>query len=227
MRADSATGGMKLLGRLRGVKGKAGGWRWLAGLPTLAFIAACAGPTLRPQTPTGTGVIVQEMSSLRVSVEAEAWNGRPRSLPDYVLPFLIIIKNIGRAQLIITRADFLLLDNANRQYLPLASSEVVMLLGGRSSGVGVSSSVGVFGSTAGGTSVEGGLVILLGGYGTDTLDVIPQALPEGAIPPGAEVKGFVYFSRPVPGYKTLRLVVAPQGLPDHPRLDFEFWRAGF
>jgi len=194
-------------------------------LPALLLIAACAGPTLRPQTPTGTGAIVQEMPPLRISVEAEAWNGRPRSLPEYVLPFLIILRNSGTAQLIITRADFLLLDDANRQYLPLAPSEVVTLLGGRASGVGVSPSVGVSGSTAGGTSVGVGLGILLGGYGTDTRDVIPRALPEGPILPDAEVKGFVYFPRPVSGYKSLRLVAVPQGLPGKPRLDFEFRRA--
>jgi hypothetical protein len=218
--------GTKLLGRLRSVKGKAGGWPWLAMLPALALIAACAGAPLRPQTPTGTGAIVREMPSLRLSVEAEAWHGRPRDLPDYVLPFLIVLKNTGTASVNITRADCLLLDDGDRQYLPLPPSKVVTLLGGRGSGVGVSPSVGVSGSSAGGTSVGVGLGIFLGGYGTDTRDVIPQALPEGAIPPGAEVKGFVYFPRPVPKYRTLRFVVAPRELPQHPRLDFEFRRAG-
>ncbi|MFI5338427.1 MAG: hypothetical protein ACHQ7N_01135 [Candidatus Methylomirabilales bacterium] len=226
MGPETSTAATKLLGRLSRVKGKAGGWRWLPVLPALLLIAACTGPTLRPQTPTGTGAIVQEMPSLRVSVEAEAWHGRPRSLADHVLPFLIVLKNTGMARLTITWADFLLLDDANRQYFSLASSEVVTLLEGRTSGVGVSPAVGVSGSTAGGTSVGLGLGILLGGSGTDTRDVIPQALPEGPLLPDAEVKGFVYFPRPLPGYKSLRLVVAPQGLPDHPRLDFEFRRAG-
>jgi hypothetical protein len=195
-------------------------------LPLLALIAACAGPTLRPQTRTGTGAIVQEMPSLHVSVEAEAWNGRPRSLPEYVLPFLVILQNTGTAPVAVTRADFFLLDDANRQYLPLAPSEVVTLLGGRASGVGVSPSVGVSGSTAGSTSVGVGLGILLGGYGADTRDVIPQGLPEGPLLPGAEVKGFLYFPHPAPGYKSLRFVLAPQALPGKPRLDFEFRRTG-
>lgn len=193
-------------------------------LLALSLLAACAGPTLRPETPTGTGPIVQEMPPLRISVEAEAWKGRPRALPDHVLPFLITLKNTGTTPVTITRADFLLLDEANRQYLPLAPSEVVTLVGGRSSGVGVSPSVGVSGSTAGSTSVGVGLGILLGGYGSDTRDIIPQALPEGPLLPGAEEKGFVYFPRPAPGHKSLRVVVAPQGLPAHPRLDFEFRR---
>jgi hypothetical protein len=189
-------------------------------------MAACAGPTLHPETRAGTGAILQEMPSLRVSVEAEAWNGRPRNLPDYLLPFLILLTNTGTAPVAVTRADFLLLDDANRQYSPLAPSEVVALLGGRASGGGVSPSVGVSGSTAGSTSVGVGLGILLGGYGADTRDVIPQALPEGPILPGAEVKGFLYFPRPAPGYKSLRFVLAPQALPEKSRLDFEFRRTG-
>jgi len=226
MGQEASAAATNLLGPLSRVKGKAGPWRSLAMLPALALIAACAGPMLRPQTPTGTGAIVQEMPSLRISVEAEAWKGRPRSLPDYVLPFLVILKNTGTTPVTITRADFLLLDDANRQYLPLAPSEVVTLLGGRASGVGVSPSVEVSGSTAGGTSVGVGLGILLGGYGTDTRDVIPQALAEGPILAGEEVKGFVYFPHPVPGFKSLRLVVAPQALPAQPRLDFEFRQTG-
>ena len=219
---DGSTVAMKLLGRFSRVKGKAGGWGWLPMLPALPLLAACAGPMLRPETPTGTGAIVQEMPSLQISVEAEAWHGRPRSLPDHVLPFLIALRNTGTTPVNIARGDFLLLDDANRQSLPLAPSEVVTLLGGRASGVGVSPSVGVSGSTAGSTSVGVGLGIFLGGSGADTRDIIAQALAEGPLLPGAAVKGFVYFPRPVPGYRSLRVVAAPQGLPAHPRLDFEF-----
>jgi hypothetical protein len=223
---EASTAATNLRGRLSRVKGKAGGWRRLLMLALLALIAACAGPTPRPQTRTGTGAIVQEMPSLHVSVEAEAWNGQPRNLPEYILPFLVILQNTGTAPVAVTRADFFLLDDANRQYLPLAPSEVVTLLGGRASGVGVSPSVGVSGSTAGSTSVGVGLGILLGGYGADTRDVIPLGLPEGPILPGAEVKGFLYFPHPAPGYKGLRFVLAPQALPGKPRLDFEFRRPG-
>ncbi|MBI3084430.1 MAG: hypothetical protein HYY88_01650 [candidate division NC10 bacterium] len=191
----------------------------------LALFSGCGGPTLRPATSVGTGAIVQEAPGLRISVEAEGWHGRPRSLPDHVLPFLVQLKNTGSAQVTIQRTDFVLLDDSNRQYVPLAPSEVVTLLGGRASGVGVSPSVGVSGSTAGSTVFGVGLGISLGGSGTDTRDVIPQALPEGPLLAGAEIKGFVYFPRPAVGYKSLRLVVAPRDLPVQPRLDFEFRRA--
>lgn len=221
---------MNLLGPLRRVKGKgpvAGALSVLLGLGLLgglALFGGCAGPTLRPATSVGTGAVVQEAPGLWISVEAEAWHGRPRSLPEHVLPFLVQLKNTGSAQVTIQRADFLLLDDANRQYLPLAPSEVVTLLGGRASGVGVSPSVGVSGSTAGSTVFGVGLGISLGGSGADTRDVIPQALPEGSLLAGAEIKGFVYFPRPAAGYKSLRLVVAPRDLPGQPRLDFEFRR---
>jgi len=224
------TVGTNLLAPLRRVKGK---WRGrcvlsallsLGLLGALAAVSGCAGPTLRPATSVGTGAIVQEAPGLRISVEAEAWHGRPRSLPERVLPFLVQLKNAGSAPLTIQRTDFLLLDDANRQYGPLAPSEVVTLLGGRASGVGVSPSVGISGSTAGSTVFGVGLGISLGGSGDDTRDVISQALPEGSLLAGAEIKGFVYFPRPAAGYKSLRLVVAPREIPGQPRLDFEFRR---
>lgn len=225
------TAATNLLAPLRRVKGKGRGRCVLSALLSLGLLGAfevvsgCAGPTLRPATSVGTGPIVQEAPGLRISVEAEAWHGRPRSLPEHVLPFLVQLKNAGSAQVTIQRTDFVLLDDANRQYIPLAPSEVVTLLGGRASGVGVSPSVGVSGSTAGSTVFGVGLGISLGGSGADTRDVIPQALPEGPLLAGAEIKGFVYFPRPASGYKSLRLVVAPREIPGQPRLDFEFRRA--
>lgn len=194
-------------------------------LAGLVLAGGCAGPTLRPATSAGTGAVVQEAAGLRISVEAEAWHGRPRSLPEHILPFLVLLKNTGSAPVTIQRTDFLLLDDANRQYVPLTPAEVVTLLGGRASGVGVSPSVGVSGSTAGSTVFGVGLGIALGGSGAEIRDVIPQALPEGPILAGAEIKGFIYFPRPAPGYKSLRLVVAPRDLSGQPRLDFEFRRS--
>ncbi|MBI4572758.1 MAG: hypothetical protein HY713_05670 [candidate division NC10 bacterium] len=210
------------------VKGKGPGRRLLSALLGLGLLAvsACATPTLRPATPTGTGPVIQDVQGLRIAVEAEAWHGRPRTLPDHILPFLILVRNNGGAAVTIRRSDFLLLDDANRQYIPLAPAEVVTMLGGGASGVGVSPSVGVAGSTAGSTVFGVGLGISLGATGTDTRDIIPQALGEGPLLAGAESKGFIYFLRPTPGFQSLRLVVAPQDLPGQPRLDFEFRRTG-
>ena len=195
----------------------------------LAGLSACGGPTLYPATPAGSGAIVQEAPGLRTSVQAGAWQGRPGSLTGYVLPFLVSLRNTGTAQVSIARTDFSLLDDANRQYLPLAPIEVVAIMGGSGSGTVVYPSVGVGGSTGswGSSTAFGlGLGAVFGGYGTDTRDIIPQALAEGPIQPGAEVMGFLYFPLPAPGYKSLRLVFAPRDPPGQPRLDFEFRPAG-
>lgn len=187
-------------------------------------LGACAGPALRPLTPVGTGPVIQEAAGLWVSVEAEAWRGRPRTLPDFVLPFLVLLRNTGTARVSVTREDFLLLDDANRQYFTLAPAEVVTLLGGRVSGVGISPSLEVSGSTAGWTVFGVGLGIFFGGSGSETRDIIPLALAEGSFLPGAELTGFLYFPRPTRGYKSLHLVGILPDLPGEPRLDFEFRR---
>jgi len=218
--------GTRLLGHLQHIKGK--GNAWTAPLVGLALavvtLGACTRPTLRPATPSGTGAIVRETSGLRVSIEAEAWRGKPRNLAEHVLPFLVLLKNTGATPVTITRTDSVLLDDTNRQYLPLLPSDVVTMLGGRVQGTAVHPSVGVSGSTAGGTVFGVGLGITLGGSGGDTRDIMLQALAEGPILPGAEASGFLYFQRPVPGFKSLHLVMAPRGLPGQPRLEFEFHR---
>jgi hypothetical protein len=189
--------------------------------------SACAGLTKRPETVAGVGAISQELGRLRVSVEAQAWQGRPRKLTNYVLPFLVRIINNSENPVTIARSDFLLMDGTNRQYLPLPPAEVVTLLGGRApSGVAVSPSVGVSGSTAGGTIFGAGLGIALGGYGSDNRDVIPDALADGPIQPGAEARGFLYFPPSASSFKSLRLVVMLRHIPGQPRLDFEFRRTG-
>jgi len=213
-----------LLARLPGVKLPAG----LGGrLGLLMLAAACArGPALEPAAPGGAAPIVQELPGLRVSVSAGGWEGRPRALPDHVLPFLVAVRNTGTAPITLARGDFLLLDDASRQYLPLPPTEVAVLVGGGSgSGVSVSPSIGIGGSTGGGGSIfGGGLGISLGGggYGRDVRDVIPRALPEGPVQPGAEIQGFLYFPRPAEPYEQLRLVVTPRDLPGQPRVDFVF-----
>ncbi len=107
---------MKLLANPGGVKGKAVRSLWaLAVAAATATLAACAGPQLRPDTPAGRGPIVQEAAGLQVSVEAGAWHGRPRWLSDYVLPFLVQVKNTGTAPAALERTDFLLLTDRSRR----------------------------------------------------------------------------------------------------------------
>lgn len=220
-----------LLGPPHGVKGK--GRHLLRAFGLLAvMLAGCSasgGPILYPATPAGGGAIVQEAPGLRVVVQAGAWQGRPGSLTGYVLPFLVSLRNTGTAPVIIARTDFSLLDDVNRQYLPLAPVEVVTIMGSSGSGTVLYPSVGVGGTSGSWGSSTGygvGLGAVFGGYGTDTRDIIPQAIAEGPIQPGAEVRGFLYFPLPAPEYKSLRVVFVSWGLPGQPRLDFEFRPAG-
>ncbi len=230
-RQEASRAATNLLGPPHCVKGK--GWHILPAIPLQAAILmgliACGGPVPYLATPSGTGAILQETPGLRVSVEVNAWQGRPSSLASYVLPFLVILKNTGAGQVSIARTDFALLDDTNRQYLPLVPTEVVTIMAGSGSGTSVYPSVGVGGSSGSRGSSTGfgvGLGAVFGGYGTDTRDIIPQALAEGAIQPGAEVRGFLYFPQPAPGYMSLHVVFSPRDLPGHSRLDFEFRPAG-
>ncbi len=215
----------KLPANPRGVKAKAATiLRALRVATAAATLAACAGPQFRPDTPSGSGPIVQEAAGLQVSIEADAWRGRPKWLADYVLPFLVQVKNTSEVPAAVLRTDFLLLDDTNRQYTPLPPSDVVVLLGGRSPGVAISPSAGVTGSTAGGTIFGAGLGFSFGGSTSAVWDVISAALPEGPVQPGDAAQGFLYFPLPASPYKVLRVVFSPRQLPGPPRLDFVFRR---
>jgi hypothetical protein len=190
-------------------------------------VAGCGGGrSLQTERQPDAAAVVQELPGLRISVAAEAWRGRPRSLPERVLPFLVAVRNTGTRPIAIGRNDFFLLDDAGRQYFPLPPGEVVTLLGGGGPGVAISPSIGIEGSTGGGGTIfGGGLGIALGGgAGSETRDVIPRALPQGPVQPGAELSGFLYFPRPTEGYRTLRVVAAPQDPPGTPRVEFLFRR---
>lgn len=230
-RQEASRAATNLLGPPHRVKGKGGHFLPVFGflITTLMGFSACAVPAPYLATPSGTGAILQERPGLRLSVEVNAWQGRPSSLAGYVLPFLVTLRNTGAAPVTIARTDFSLLDDANRQYLPLVPTEVVAIMAGSGSGTTVYPSVGVGGASGSRGSSTGfgvGLGAVFGGYGADTRDIIPQALAEGPIQPSAELRGFLYFPLPAPGYKSLRLVFAPPHPPGQPRLDFEFLPAG-
>jgi hypothetical protein len=212
-----------VLGRLGRVKGKG---RLLGPLLLSVGIGACAGPALVPDVPGMAGPILQEVPGLRVSVEIGAWNARPSGLADTVLPLLVTLRNTGTRPVTVARQEFALLDQANRQYLPIPPADVAAMYGGGSgSGVGISPSVG-FGGSSGGRSVFGGGVgVTFGSWGADLRDIIPLGLAEGPIQPGAEARGFLYFPRPAPGTQGLRVVAVLADLPATPPLEFRFRRA--
>ena len=221
--------GATVLGDLRRVKGKAGRLLLLI-LAAGAGLAACAQPALVPDVPGAAGPILQEMPGLQVAVEAGAWNARPGSLTDAVLPLLVTLSNTGDRPVAVSRQDFALLDQANRQYSSIHPADVAAMFGGGGgSGVAVSPSVG-FGGSSGGwgnrSFVGGGLGFTFGSWGTDARDIIPLALADGPIQPGAAVRGFLYFPRPAPESQEVRLVAIFRDLPGAPQMEFRFRRAG-
>jgi hypothetical protein len=223
MRWHCRLAGVTVLGGLRRVKGKA----WSLGLLLLgAGLGACAPPAFVPDVPGLAGPILQEAPGLRVAVEAGVWNARPSSLPETVLPLLVTLRNTGNRPVVVARQDFALLDQANRQYLPIPAVDVAAMYGGGSgSGMAVSPSIGFGGSSGGGSFFGGGLGLSFGSWGSDTRDIIPMALTDGPIQPGAEVRGFLYFPRPAPDSQGVRLIAILRDLPESPRLEFGFRRA--
>lgn len=219
--------GVTVLGGLRRVKGKA---RRLSLLLAAGLgLVACAQPALVPDGPGVAGPILQEVPGLQVAVEAGAWNARPSSLPDTVLPLLVTLSNTGDHPVVVARQDFALLDQANRQYSSIPPADVAAMYGGGGgSGVAVSPSVG-FGSSSGGwgnrSFAGGGLGFTFGSWGSDIRDIVPLALPDGPIQPGAAVRGFLYFPRPAPDTQGVRLVAVFPDIPGTPQLEFRFRRA--
>jgi hypothetical protein len=212
-----------VLGRLHRVKGKG---RLLGLLLVCASIGACAGPALVPDVPGMAGPILQEVPGLLVAVEIGAWKARPSGLTDTVLPLQVTLRNTGTRPVMAARQDFALLDQSNRQYLPIPPADVAAMYGGGSgSGVGISPSVGFGGSSGGRSFFGGGLGVTFGSWGSDTRDIIPLGLADGPIQPGAEIRGFLYFPRPAPEAQELRLVAVLRDLAGAPSLEFRFRRA--
>jgi hypothetical protein len=213
-----------LLGPLRSVKGKAGNFAWLVGL-LLALDACAPQPVFRPENPAGLGPVVQDVPGLRISVDTQAWAGQPRSLSNYVLPLLVILQNTGDRPVAIARQDFALLDQANRQSFPLFPVDVLTMVGAGGSGAGIYPSIGVGGYSGGRTAFGMGLGAAFGSWGSDPRDIIPLALAEGPVQPGAELRGFLYFPLPAPDAHALSLVAILRDFPDSRRLEFPFLRA--
>ncbi len=194
---------------------------FLAGLA----VAGCTYTSLRPLAAVPGSPVRQQLSGLEVSASADTWTGRPRSLPDFVLPFRVQLRNGGGTAVAVTRGDFFLLDESNRQYLPLAPSDVVAILRGTSPGARIYPSISGSISSGGWSDFGVGLGILFGGSGVESRDIFSQALPEGPVQPFAEATGYLFFPMLPAEMVSISLLYAPRDRPDHLRLQFEFHRA--
>jgi hypothetical protein len=157
--------------------------------------------------------ISKRLAEVEVTIEAKAWQYRPRRLTDRFLPFLIRISNHGLGDVTLRLADIGLIDDQGRTRRPLRPDEVVSLLLGGSDASALVPSVGIEASGPEPTifGIELGLEW---GRDRDLRDIRRRAFSSEPIPSGSRAEGFVYFPNLPPDARRLTLLLildAPSG----------------
>lgn len=192
--------------------------RMIATAPALLMLVllsgACAtGLAPAPGTLNTSGAgegAVTEIAGVRVEARVEAWRRFPRNLNEAVTPFLVRIDNHSGVPLQVVPAAFALVDEAGNRLAaaPAGAIDAIVreerLLSPMAS-PGYPYTVSPYGAMVGprpwafepypfGTAWRrwGDTVIEL-----PTAAMLEAALPEGVVSPGAYVRGFVYFPRPL------------------------------
>jgi hypothetical protein len=184
-------------------------------------LAACsAGPRVVPLPGTGVrvagdGSAAAEAGGVRIVARPSAWHGTPFTLPVYVTPFHLLLVNGTAAPLAYHYEDLKLFDEARFQYTALPPADVARILGslGAAPPPVVIASADAFAGFnrrvwAGDSWWWGPPYWPFYGpyYGPPRYeDVFLQALPVGALDPGARLEGFVYFPRLRPDARRLVL----------------------
>ena len=148
-----------------------------------------------------------------MTIQAKAWQYRPRRLTDRFLPFLMRISNHGRGDVTIRLADAGLIDDQGRTRRPLRPEEVVSLLLGGSDASAIIPSIG-FEATGPEPTIFGVELGLKWGRYRELRDIQRRAFPPEPIPSGSRAEGFVYFPNPPPDARRLTLLLildAPSG----------------
>lgn len=181
----------------------------LLGLLLASILAASCVAAARV-VPIATGGVTLDLAEGSAAVEAEgvrvvvrpsAWRGSPSYLPLYVTPFFLRLVNRSPLPVRSDYPDLRLFDEARFQYTALPPAEVGRLLqwSGADEPVRVAAAARV--------TVPHARRWLFwdpwwwsGPYPSlppppRLDDVMLQALPVGALQPGAQVQGFVYFPR--------------------------------
>ncbi len=168
--------------------------RYLALLVIVFTVFSCAQKKL---VPVGNGVYVDpktytsayENERVKIVVRANAWEGYPSDLEDYVLPLYLEVQNKSSEVLEIDPRDLVILDEKGNQYNALEPKDVAEAVRG-GSGVGVSVGFAYGAPTWGLSWLAGGP-----SYYEDTEDIINRAFIPGRVSPGATLRGFVYFQK--------------------------------
>ncbi len=191
-------------------------------LVALLLAGCAAGPRVVPVPAAGVVLDPGQRSAtaqadgVQVVVRPSAWRGSPPYLSSYVTPFHLLIVNGTTLTLRYDYADLKLFDEARFQYTALPPADVARIL-----------------RAVGGTSPAAPVALAAAGLSSAPLhwrrpfswdpwwwgnpsypyawppprhdDIFIQALPVGALDPGARTEGFVYFPRLRPDARRLTL----------------------
>ena len=185
----------------------------------LLLLEGCGGIRLRAlPDPAGQldpehQAISKRLAEVELTVQAKAWQYRPRRLTDHFLPFLMRIVNQGRGDVTLRLAGISLIDDQGRTRRPLRPDEVVSLLLGGSDASAIIPSIG-FEATGPEPTIFGVELGLEWGRYRELRDIRRLAFPPEPIPSGSRAEGFVYFPNPPPDARRLTLLLildAPSG----------------
>lgn len=178
-------------------------------------------------------------------VEANIWYGEPKSLNKQITPFYIEIHNKTEKNIIISEADFVLLDEFRNQYNPITpgrAANIIKSANKKRFYVYPQVSIGI------GTSFHHDRFHYYGHhhypfyrpyhyfydypypyyrrsyYEPDLEDVYSRALTFGTLRPGAKLSGYIYFKKVHRGTKELTLEAGYKIKEDDTthKLDFHF-----
>ena len=211
-------------------------------LPLLAcvlIVTGCAGIRWVP-LPDGAAVdpaarsATQSRDGVTITVQASAWRGSPAALESYVTPLAFHVVNGGAQVLLMRGEDLVLFDEQRRQSTPLPPERVAAMFWSAVAPAGVNLALSVEASS----TVR---PIRHRPFLHDPFfwppwwwepwpppervdDVFLQALPLGRVYPGAQVRGFVYFTRvdPTARHLTLHVGYAWEGAGTHGEMIFTF-----
>lgn len=187
----------------------------MAGL-VAALVAGCAAPRIVPVPAAGVqidasrGAASVAAEGVALAVQPSAWRGSPWDLREYVTPFLVGLSNAASVPFEYDYAGLRLFDDSRFQYTALPPAEVERILRWRAGDGARLAAVGappILRRRVGPDVPDWwwdrwrwdrygwyGWPWYYPGYPTFR-DVYLQALPMGALQPGARLEGFVYFPR--------------------------------
>lgn len=191
--------------------------------PVLAAVVLATGcvstTTLQPLPSTPTtraGAPLAEDAGVRLVADGNAWKGIPSTLGRLVTPVELRLENQGERPLRIALEDFTLVGTSRFEYAALTPTQLsredpsgvggsgleenppvaAPFVGGRVLGPGFAWGTGFYGPGWMGPFADPFYGPYASSYAFEPLpteDMMKSALPEGTLPPGGKLTGFLYF----------------------------------